>query len=567
MNGRHSTPPAVVGLGVGTRLGPILDRLRAALRDRYETQQYSTPAEAEDGRRALVGRCVPVALVLGDLTEPGWEDAPGQFREAYPDGNQVLLTADGAGAGAAPPHVDYVAASTAPETVVRFAEAQLEMWAVRNPQGQPVQLIGPTQDPLGFKLRDHLARFDEKYEWLDPGLSSRGAKTLDWLARTRTLEPGLPVVVARGRGVLVRPEVKDLNRLLGLTEATATRTLPAELDDLIVIGAGPAGLAAAIHAGSRGWRTRLIARDFGGSAANAPEIRNYPGFPTGVSGTELLRLFLAQARALVGVVKLSVPREVTGLFLDGPLRGVRTVDDAKKETTHTGRAVLIAAGLVPNGIADTPGAPELLNKGVYYNTPPGELPLCRGMRVYMIGAGNAAGEGALMLVRSGAAEVTLLVRKGVLSMARYLEEDIKHYPAIRVWFHSELKRVTGTGTLEELVIEKNGAPVTVRSDRLFVCTGGTPNSAFARRVGRKPRGTEAFELAMEKNYLRTGPDLRPDELAPVLWAGSVPAPFETSIPGIFAAGDIRARSSKFVAPAVGEAFAAIDFVQRYVTPG
>ena len=320
--------------------------------------------------------------------------------------------------------------------------------------------------------------------------------------------------------------------------------------DLAIVGAGPAGLAAAVYAASDGLSTVVIERDLpGGQASHTSMIENFFGFPEGIGGAELARLAGRQAEGFGA--ELLIRRGVTSgrhaadgheLMLDGDYK--------------VSAPIAIAAPGMDWRRIDAPGVEELLGRGVYYGAGRSEAAQCGGDEVAVIGAGNSAGQ-AVMNLANAAARVRMLVRGDSLgkTMSAYLVERIERHPLIDVRFHTELQAAHGEARLEEVTtVDRSGAEERVPARALFVCIGGRPRTGWAEAAGVRtdPQG-----------YVLTGPDLLERGKRPADWElDRDPLPLETSVPGFFAAGDVRHGSTKRVAGAVGEGAMAVALAHR-----
>jgi len=340
-----------------------------------------------------------------------------------------------------------------------------------------------------------------------------------------------------------------------IAEALGASTRPAAGNyDVTIVGAGPAGLAAAVYAASEGLRTLVLEREaMGGQAGTTSMIRNYLGFPRGISGSALAWRATQQAN-LFGA-DLIYSGEVTGVRADDPDRVVSLADG----TQVVSRSVVIATGVSYRRL-DVPGLDALLGAGVFYGATVTEAPGVSGRTVFVVGGANSAGQAAVHLARY-ASRVTLLVRAGGLaaSMSAYLIREIQAAPNIDVRLGTEVVGVHGTGRLEGLTLRESasGAEETLAADALFILIGAEPHTDWLPDLARDERG-----------FLLTGRDLTPDGRpggGPPGWSlGRQPFPLETSTPGVFAIGDVRHRSTKRVASAVGEGAAVIQQVHEYL---
>jgi thioredoxin reductase (NADPH) len=346
---------------------------------------------------------------------------------------------------------------------------------------------------------------------------------------------------------LVEPSSRALAEKLGL-QTTASRPFY----DLLIVGGGPTGLAAAVYAGSEGLRTVLLERETtGGQAGTSAAIENYLGFPSGVSGADLARRATAQAKRFGAEVLTA--REVTAIRVDAPYR-VAMLEDGSELACY---ALLLSCGMQVRRL-DVPGVEGLTGAGVFYGAALTEAAACRGKDVLIVGGANSAGQAALSFARY-ARKVTMLVRGASLAeaMSQYLVDRIADTPSIEVLTGAEVVAVQGSGRLEAADVAVGPAREVRRLEAaaMFIFIGSTPRSDVAAGlVERDPGG-----------FILTGPDLRTDGKLPRSWPlERDPFLLETSVPGVFAAGDVRHGSSKRVAAAVGEGSAAVGMVHKYL---
>ena len=419
-------------------------------------------------------------------------------------------------------------------------------WASQRGGGfEPVQVIGQRWSARSQELRDLFARHQVPAGFYD--VASRPARQL--LRDLGLASPELPVVVLRfgaGQPALVNPSNAEIADAFGVM----TPISPGEVFDLAVVGAGPAGLAAAVGASSEGLRTVVVEHEaVGGQAGTSSMIRNYPGFSQGISGARLAQETWWQAWAF-GTTFLYMRQAESLTTQDGHHR-LRLSDGG----VLTARTVLIATGAAYQRLG-IPALEDLQGRGVFYGTATSEAPAMRGRTVFVAGGGNSAGQAALHLAK-WAEKVTVLVRAPSLAatMSDYLIRQIGAAPNINVCYRVEVADATGTGTghLQSLTLHDtaSGARRSVPADALFVLIGAQPRTQWlADSITRDRRG-----------FILTGPDLP----AGTRWPPSrPPLPLETSLPGVFAAGDVRHGSVNRVAAAVGEGAATVPLVHRYL---
>jgi thioredoxin reductase (NADPH) len=411
------------------------------------------------------------------------------------------------------------------------------------PPSAGVRVVSSRWSAEGHHVRDFLARNLVPYRWLDLESDDEAAALLAAAGR----EPALPLVVFEDGTIAERPADPEIAQRLGL----ATRTND-DVYDVVIIGAGPAGLAAAVHATSEGYRTLLVERHApGGQAGLSARIENYLGFPVGLSGGDLARRALAQAKRFGA--ELVCPVEAVGLQVDGGY----PVVTLSNGSTVGGRALLIAAGVQYRRL-DVPGAERLVGAGVYYGGALTEALRVAGRDVHVLGGGNSAAQAALYLARF-AASVTMIVRRATLAatMSRYLRERIEGTRNIHVRTNTDLDAVTGGDWIEGLELRDSatGETTPAPSHALFVFIGAAAETRWLDGIVRRdPLG-----------YVYSGADVMRGGRRPPGW--TVPRdPFllETSVAGIFVAGDVRHRLVKGVAAAVGEGNMAAQLIHQHL---
>jgi thioredoxin reductase (NADPH) len=403
--------------------------------------------------------------------------------------------------------------------------------------GTGLKIVGSRYSQDTRRLRDFAARNRVPHQWIDLE-DDPAAETL--LTELGVSPEETPVVVWRGHDVLRNPSNGELARLIGLHEPSEEHVVC----DLVVVGAGPAGLAAAMYGASEGLLT--VAVDgvaTGGQAGTSSRIENYLGFPAGISGSELADRGVVQARRFGA--RISVPAEARGLARQGD-RHVVTLDDGSDVAA---RAVVIATGVRYRRLS-VPRLDEFEGSSVFYAATPMEGPLCDGLPVVVVGGGNSAGQATLFLTRH-ATRVRLVVREPDLeiSMSRYLADRIRRNPDVELLLHTEVRELRGDRSLEAVVVEDDQTHERTALDarRMFVFIGADPHVAWLGDQLRLDSG----------GYVLTGAQL----------GGSAehrPALLETSRPGVFAAGDVRSGSVKRVSSAVGEGAMAVRLVHDHL---
>jgi thioredoxin reductase (NADPH) len=405
------------------------------------------------------------------------------------------------------------------------------------------KIIGHRWSAPSYQVREFLARNQVPYRWYSAD-EPEGERLL---AAAQADGLRLPVVITPDGKALVEPSKADLASRVGLAT-----TPSADFYDLVVIGGGPAGLGAAVYGASEGLRTVLVERmATGGQAGQSSRIENYLGFPDGVSGAQLTNRARRQATRFGAEVLTT--REVTGLEVNGSARTVRFSDGATIDA-HT---VILATGVTYRQLP-APGVTELTGRGVFYGSALTQAASCRDQDVYIVGGANSAGQAAVYLA-GGARSVTILVRGPSLagSMSHYLIEQIAAIPQISVRTRTEVVAAGGDGHLETLTLcdGTSGKTETVPAAWLFVFIGAAPLTGWL----------DGVVMRDERGFILAGPDLAAGGERPPGWQlDRAPYHLETSVPGVFAAGDVRAESAKRVASAVGEGAMAVMLVHRYL---
>ena len=405
---------------------------------------------------------------------------------------------------------------------------------------QGVRVIGSARSRNAYHLREFLSRNQVPVTWIDtdddPGVG-------ELLAHFGLGEKDLPAVAYDGRPLMRNPSIRDLAEAVGLKPALGT-----DIYDLVIVGAGPAGLAAAVYGASEGLRTLILDRASpGGQAGASMKIENYLGFPTGITGAQLTARATLQAQKFDA--RFSIPSPVATIERDGQNFIVHIDDDERAAA----RCVLIATGADYRRL-DVPGRERFEGLGVYYEATPTELGECRDVEVVLIGGGNSAGQAAVFLSEH-LPHVLLLVRGADLSadMSSYLAERIAESDNIEVLDHTEIREMQGGDRLERIVIQdtRTGAQRTIDTPALFTFIGAVPRTEWL------PKGIETDR----DGYIRTG---RTAAASPNWNRPRSPFLLETSWAGVFAAGDVRLGSVKRVASAVGEGAMAVKFVHEYL---
>ncbi len=532
-------------------LEAVVQDLRRNYGAEYRVMRAASGQAALDTLSQVKAREEPVALLLSDQRMPGMSGVEflERSRDEYPEARRVLLTA----------YADTEAAIQAINT------ARIHYY-LNKPWDPPEEKLYPVLNDLlddwkaGYRpafeglrvighrwsLRDHTVRSflscnHIPYRWIDVAGGEDALKLLE----ERRLDPEkLPVVLFPDGSALVDPEPEALAAKVGLS-LQATQ----EFYDLIIVGAGPAGLAAAVYGASEGLRTLVVEPEApGGQAGTTSRIENYLGFPAGITGADMGRRAHIQATRF-GAEFLT--QRATGLRVDGQYRFLQ-LGDGREVSSHV---VVLAPGVQYRKL-DIPGGDRLTGRGIYYGAALVEAAACKDEDVFVVGGANSAGQAALYFSKY-ARNVTMLVRgKGLTAtMSKYLIDEIDRTSNIVVRPGTQVLEAMGEEHLEQIRIGAPGGESTVKAGSLFVFIGAAPRTEWL----------PSAVLRDDKGFLLAGPDLRVDgKVTPVWKEGREPYLLESSVPGVFVAGDVRHGSVKRVASAVGEGSIAVQFVHQYL---
>lgn len=537
----------------------VLRAIQRDVRQRY-AEHYRVLA-APSGQvgletlQELKARGESVALLLADQRMPGMDGVDFLERALglYPDCKRALLTAyaDNEAAIRAINRVrlDYYLMKPwdpPDERLYPVLDDLLEDWrSGYRPTFEGIRVLGLRWSPDSHAVRDFLARHQIPFQWYD--VEARAAECDQLLAALGSQRPGFPLLLFPGGEPLVRPTLPTLAERIGLRTRAERKFY-----DLAIVGGGPAGLGAAVNASSEGLRTLLIERDApGGQAGTSSRIENYMGFPSGLSGADLTRRAVAQAQRFG--TEILAPQEVKGLRAEDRYR-ILTLGDGSEIAAH---AVMLAMGVQWRRLA-LDGIERFHGAGVYYGASLSEAAACAGEDVYIIGGANSAGQAAVHFCKY-ARSVTMLVRADSLtkSMSQYLIDQIAATPNISVRLQCAVTAVQGETRLEQITISNfaESTEQTVPCTSLFVFIGAEPRTAWLD--GAVERDASGFVLTAP--ILRRGhPGLQrwPLEREPYL--------LETSMPGVFCAGDVRAGSIKRVASAAGQGGIGVEIIHDYL---
>jgi len=537
----------------------VLNAIERDLRNHYQAEfrimKARSGSEALETVHQLKKRGDVISLFLADQRMPDMTGTEflDQARNIYPDARKVLLTA----------YADTEAAITSINTI-GLDHYLMKPWHPPEQNLYPVlddllsdwaatavlpydgiRVVGTKWSATSHHVKDFLARNQIPYQWLDIENNGDARAMVEALPDS---ERRLPVVFFPDGERLITPDMQTLASKAGLS-TQAQRPFY----DLIIIGGGPAGLAAAVYATSEGLRTVMIEKEgVGGQAGTSARIENYLGFPKGVSGADLARRAATQAKRLGA--EILTAQEVTGIRIEDPYRFVQLADGSEISC----HALLIATGVDIKRL-DAPGAEELTGISLYYGAAVTEASSYKGDRVFVIGGANSAGQGAVFLSQY-AEQVTMIVRGASLeaSMSQYLIDQIDAIENIDVMMRSEVEELHGKDKLSSVVVYNKDTKEhqTFDGAAMFIFIGAVPRSNII---------TEIIKCD-HSGFILTGPDLMSNGNRPKGWnLKRDPYLLETSIPGIFAAGDVRHGSVKRVATAIGEGSASLQSIHRYLS--
>ncbi|MFM2311478.1 MAG: hypothetical protein RLZZ04_754 [Cyanobacteriota bacterium] len=528
--------------------------LRTEYGDRFRILRANSGASAIETLEQLKLRNETVALFLTDQRMPGMSGVEliEQAAPMFPQAKRVLLTAyadtNAAIQAINTARLDYYLLKPwdpPTEKLYPVLDDLLTDWlAAYRPAFEGIKVIGDRWSPCSHNVKDFLARNQVPYQWLDIETEAEATELLEYISREG--QPKLPVVLFADGDRLEQPSNLQVAGKIGLqTQAEKP------FYDLVIVGGGPAGLAAAVYGASEGLSTVMIERSApGGQASSSSRIENYLGFPVGLSGDDLARRGVTQAKRFG--VEILTPQEVVEVRLEDPYRLVKLADGSEINC----HALLLATGVYWRKLA-LPGCDRLTGRGIYYGAAKTEALSCQDEHIYLVGGANSAGQAA-MYFSLYAAKVTMLVRGESLtkSMSQYLIEQIESTDNIEVQTHAEVVAVHGENNLTGLTLLNNQTGVTteVATKSLFIFIGAKPETEWLEGlVARDPRG-----------FIYAGADLKQSQDFRGWDRDRDPFLLETSVPGIFVAGDVRHNSVKRVASGVGEGSIAIMFIHRYL---
>ena len=539
----------------------VLRAIERDLRGRYG-EKYRV-LRAESGKLALETlaelkkRNDTVALLLVDQRMPQMDGVRflTQAMVLFPDAKRAMLTAY-ADTDAAIKAINeakiqhYLLKPWDPpeQNLFPVLDDLLDDWlADYRPPFSGLRVLGNRWSPKSYEVRDFLAKNHVPYQWMDAEAAERDPEVKKAIEDSGEDAARMPVVLFQDGSRLTEPDSSAIAERIGLRTHAET-----DFYDVVIVGGGPSGLAAAVYGASEGLKTVIVEREApGGQAGLSSRIENYLGFPSGLSGGDLARRAVTQAKRF-GVEIIS-PQDVTGVRIEGPYRIVK-LSGGSEISCH---ALLLAMGVQWRKL-DIPGIDRLQGAGVYYGAGTTEAMSCRDEDVYVIGGANSAGQGAMYFSKF-ARKVVMLVRGADLNatMSQYLIDQIKKTDNIHVEYHSQAVEVFGEDRLTDIsILCSVGNQVTkVPASSLFIYIGAMPKTDWLEGVVERD----------DKGFILSGADLKRNGKLPAGWTEDRdPGLLETSVPGIFVVGDVRKGSVKRVASGVGEGSIAIQFIHQYL---
>jgi thioredoxin reductase (NADPH) len=532
--------------------------LRKRYAEKYRVMRADSGSSALQALNSLKKRNEAVGLLLADQRMPEMNGVEfiSKAIDLYPEARRVLLTAyadtDAAiqAINQARIHHYLLKPWDPPEQqLYPVLDDLLEDWqATFRPAFDGVRVLGHRWSARSYAVRDFLARNQVPYHWLDVETAGNNTETQAAMQLVGGEAAKYPSVLFADGTFLSDPSTGEIAARLGLQTRAGT-----SFYDLLIVGGGPAGLAAAVYGASECLKTVMIEREApGGQAGMSSRIENYLGFPSGLSGADLARRAVAQAKRFG--VEILAPQEVTKLRVEAGSKFV-TLGDG---TEIGAKAMLIATGVSYRKL-NVPGMDRVYGAGVYYGAAMTEAVGCKGEDVYIVGGANSAGQAAVFFSQH-ARRVIMLVRGNSLEagMSQYLVDQIQQTSNIAVELNSSVVEVFGEQHLEAIAVHcaTSSDTTKVPANSLFIFIGAMPGTDWLAGVLERE----------EKGFLLSGPDLMRDGKPPKSWPlQRDPWLLETSVPGIFVAGDVRYRSVKRVASGVGEGANAVQFVHQYLS--
>ncbi len=532
-------------------LEAVVQDLRRQYGERYRILRAGSGQAALDTCEQLHKRGDAMALIVSDQRMPGMTGVAllEKVQEIYPDAKRTLLTAY-ADTEAAIQAINsarihyYLTKPWDPpeERLYPVLNDLLEAWGSGyKPRYEGLHVVGLRWSARDHQVRDFLSRNQIPFKWLDPEHTEQAGTML---AQYGLDDTKLPAVLFPDGSSMAEPTIPELASKVGLrTEAKS------DFYDLVIVGGGPAGLAAAVYGSSEGLRTLLVEPEApGGQAGSSSRIENYLGFPAGVSGEDLAR------RAITQATRFGTE------FITQRARSITSKDQYHHIGLGDGREVSCRVVLLSTGVhwrrLDVPGTDRLLGAGVYYGAALSEASTCSNEEIFIVGGANSAGQAAVHFAKY-ARKVTMLVRAPSLkaSMSKYLIDQIAATSNIEVETGATVQEVSGEAQLECIAVSKHGQTTQRPSSSLFIFIGAAPKTDWLPEC----------VLRDDRGFVLAGPDLRRNGKLPGFWSEERdPYLLETSLPGIFVAGDVRYGSVKRVASSVGEGSIAVQFMHQYL---
>lgn len=524
----------------------------------YRVLSSDSPESAVEMLKQLKVRNDAVALLLADQRMPKM-DGVGFLqaaRQVFPEAKRALLTAyadtNAAISAINEANIDYFFMKPwdpPAEHLYPQLDDMLSDWqASYRPEFEGIRVLGTRWSPRCYELRDFLARSHVPYQWIDVEGAANDPETKRLLDALGPDATELPVVMFQGQDKLLNGTPSEVAQRVGLRTRADTTFF-----DLAIVGGGPAGLAAAVYGASEGLKTVIVEREApGGQAGMSSRIENYLGFPSGLSGGDLARRAVVQAKRFG--VEVLAPQTVEALRTEGPYRIIKLADGSEISS----HALMIATGVQWRRL-EVPGIDRLQGAGVYYGGGTTEALSCKGEMVYVVGGANSAGQAAMNFSKY-AERVVMLVRGDSLSstMSQYLIDQINETPNIQLWAHASVVEVHGDTHLEEISVlcSDTNKVERVPAGSMFIFIGALPRTDWlGDTIERDDRG-----------FILTGPDLKQAGPGSRKWSlDRDPFLLETNVPGIFAVGDVRHGSVKRVASGVGEGSVAVQFIHQYLS--
>jgi thioredoxin reductase (NADPH) len=528
--------------------------IRNQYREDYKIAATESANEALELIKELKLKNEAVALFISDQRMPEMEGVEflQKANEIFPDAKKVLLTAysdiEAAIRAINDVHLHYYLLKPwhpPEEKLFPVITDLLEDWhGSFKPDHEATRIIGFQWSPKSHALKEFFSGNLVPYIWMDV---EGNEETEKYLASANVSKSDLPIVVLKDGTVLVNPPLPEVAEKVGL-KLKATK----EIYDVLIIGAGPAGLAASVYGSCEGLKTVLIEKkNPGGQASSSARIENYLGFPTGLSGAELTRRAIAQSTRFG--TEILTPQMVKSITVKDGYKITEMVDG----TQINSKTIVIATG-AEYAKLEIPGADNFTGSGVYYGAAAVEAHACRNEAIYIVGGGNSACQAAMYMSKF-CSEVNIVIRKDALSKtaANYLVENIKNTPNIKVITSTEVVGCSGNQVLENIILrdDKTGDERTVPCKALFIYIGTRPGTTWLNDVVLKDN----------KGFILTGNELMKEKSFHTFWKEErEPYMPETSVPGIFASGDVRSGALAGISSAVGEGALAIRFVRKYL---